>query len=316
MGAERLVASLFVLAAAACSRNTAAPPPEDARASLRGPSGAPHFQMFRAMPASERAGVVARFRSKNGAGWSVTLGAGDAPDDVDPLFGVVRRARREDPPGPPVELDEETAVAEGVAFLTRNAEFFGFSAGDVATFDIAAGPARTHTFGAWVVRVRGRLATRGYEGFAAVTSMIDILVYLGEDGRSRYFVNVSRVHPRLTLDTTPRLGPDDPRILQHVVGRELIVAIDDPRHPNARVRELRRISLGKVEGGDVKSTRLTIHVSPGPRAVYVTYRLAYAVDVIKERQRYRFVVDADTGDLLEDAIVPVVPEDRDDALAP
>ena len=148
---------------------------------------------------------------------------------------------------------------------------------------------------------------RGYEGYEAVTSTIDVLVYIGDDGGAQYFVNLSRVHPRLVLDTRPLLGPDDKQLLKNVLGRELFVVVDDPNRPNARVRELRRVSVGRVEDANVRAVRLTIHVSPGPRAAYVSYSLAYAIDVTREHYAFRFVVDADTGDLLDDAVVPVVP---------
>lgn len=150
---------------------------------------------------------------------------------------------------------------------------------------------------------------RGYEAFESVTSAIDVLLYLGEDAKVRYFVNISRVHPRLVLDTLPLLQRDDARVTKDVVGRPLFVAIDDPLHPGARVRELTRVALGPATKEDVRAVRLTIFASPAPRAAYVSYWLAYVVDVVKRHQPFRFVVDADTGDLLEDAVVPVLPPD-------
>jgi hypothetical protein len=320
MGAVRLkVAVLVLVAGCAASAPPAAEP--TSRVSLVAHAGAhgPHLQIVRAMPTRDRVDVVERFRARNGAAWTFTVLPGEAPDEVDPLLGLVRRAKRDEAPGAGVSIDQinqGTAIAEGTAFLSRNADFFGLDAGDIATLDMAAGTARTSTYGAWVVRVRGHRLARGYEGFGTVASKIDILLYIGEDGRTRYFVNASSIHPRLTLDTTPILGPDDARITKDVIGRELFAAIDDPRLAKPRVRELRRISLGRVEKADVRATHLTIHVSPGPRGVYVTYQLAYAVDVAREHHRFRFVVDADTGALLEDAVVPIVRADGDDALAP
>jgi hypothetical protein len=274
------------------------------------------------MPVAERVALVQRFRQRNGPEWGVTLGAGGAPDDVDAIRGIVRRAKREGGPGGRTNVDldawgnadpaeKEAAITEAVAFLTRNAEFFGLSPADVPVLDIAAGRPKTTAYGSWVVIVAGKLPMRAYEGFEAVTTHVDIAVYVGGDGKTRYFINLSRVHPRLTLDTVPALGPDDKRLLRFVLGRELFVVLDDPRRPNARVRELERRSVGRVEDGDVRSVRLTIHVSPGPRGAYVSYWLAYAIDVRREGHEFRFVVDADTGDLLEDAVVPVVPSRLD-----
>jgi hypothetical protein len=259
------------------------------------------------MQTGERAALVQRFRERNGA-WSITLGDGAAPDDVDPIRGVVRRATRDDAAGAErAPVTEESAIAEAMAFLGKNADFLGFSASDVSVLDLVAGPAKTNTYGAWVVHATGESPMRGYEGFGAVTSAIDVLLYIGDDRATRYFVNLSRVHGRLSIDTAPLLGPDEARVLANVIGRPLYVAIADPLHPNAPVRELRRILLGAASEADTRAVRLTIDVSPGPRLAYVSYRLAYAVDVVKEHTAFRFVVDADTGDLLEDAAVPVLP---------
>lgn len=309
---RRLLLPLVVVAAAACT----SPPPRASDASALAARGghAPHLQIVRAIPTAERAALVQRFRARNGA-WTITLGAGGAPDDVDPIRGIVRRATRdtEDAAGAgAAETTEAIAIAEAAAFLGRNAEFLGLAASDVAALDLVAGPAKTSTYGRWVVHATGTSPMRGYEGFEALTSRADILLYIGEGGTTRYFVNLSHVHARLSIDTKPLLGPDDSRLLTNVIGRPLFVAIDDPNRPNARVRELRRVPLGLVTGADVRSPRLTVNVSPGPRFAYVSYALAYAIDVVKDHNVFRFVVDADTGALLEDASVPVVAASRAD----
>ena len=208
----------------------------------------------------------------------------------------------------PLPLTDVGAIAEAAGFLRKNADLLGFSANDVAALDLVAGPAKTKAYGAWVVHATGSTPMRGYEGFAAVTSTIDVLVYIGDDGATRHFVNLSRVHGRLSIDTSPLLGPDDKRLRANVVGHVLFVLVDDPSRPSARLRELRRVPLGTVAEGDVRAVRLTIHVSPGPRSAYVSYRLAYAVDVVKDRHPFRFIVDADSGALLEDVEAPLVPE--------
>jgi hypothetical protein len=278
---------------------------------------------------AERVALVKRFKERNGAEWAITLGGGGAPDDVDASRGVVRRAKlgavgsaggsesasesasagagasEDADTGASVDA-RERAIRSATAFVAKNADLLGIAPADVATLDVAAAPAKTPVYGAWVAVFAGRIPMRGYEGFDAVASTIDLAVYLGEDGAVRYFVNFSHVNPRLVLDTHPLLGPDDKRLLRFVVGRAVFVAFDDPRRPNARVRELRRAPLGRVEDADVRAVRLTIHVSPGPRDAYVSYTLAYAVDVKRTGSPFRFIVDADTGDLLEDAVVPVV----------
>jgi hypothetical protein len=332
----RALATLLAVGAVslACRTTPAAAPGAGTRVTLSAPAGArgAHVQIVRAMPVAERAALVARFKERNGAAWEITLGAGGAPDDVDAIRGVVRRATKRGAPvgerAEPGEPDEgvaapsaragrERATDEAIAFVTKNADFFGMSPRDVAALDVEAGAAKTAMYGAWVVHLRGRIPMPGYEGFEAVGSTIDVLVYAAEGGAPRHFVNLSRVHPRLVLDTTALLGPDDKRVLRNVVGREVFVVFDDPSRPGARLRELRRRSLGRVEDGDVRSVRLTVHVSPGPRGSYVSYWLSYSVVVLREGQPFRFVVDADTGDVLEDAVVPVVqagsPEPESDA---
>ncbi|MDB5220111.1 MAG: hypothetical protein JWO86_8038, partial [Myxococcaceae bacterium] len=238
---------------------------------------------------AERVALVQRFKARNGAEWTITLGGGGAPDDVDAIRGVVRRAKREGvnaggDAGADADADadasaEEKAIRSATAFVSENAEFLGIAPADVATLDVTAAPAKTPMYGTWVVVFGGHTPMRGYEGFEAVAATVNVAVYLGDDGVVRYFVNFSRVTPRLTLDTHPLLGPDDKRLMRFVVGREVFVVFDDPRRPNARVRELRRLSLGRVEDADVHSVRLTIHVSPAPRDAYVSYTLAYAIDV-------------------------------------
>ena len=297
----------FALLATACQ----SPPAQAPRSTLAGPRGAPHMQVIRALPTAGRAELVQRFRERNGA-WKVTLSATGTPDDIDPIRGVIRRATREGPPAEGPELDEAVAISAAQSFLVKNADFLGFKSDDVAALDLMARRAQTKQWGAWVVQARGKSLMRGYEGFDAVTTQIDVLVYLGDDAAARYFVNLSQVHPRLAIDTKPLLGPDDAKLLVNVVGRPVFVVVDDPDRPNARVRELRRVQLGMVERRDVRGLRLTIDVSPGPFFAYVSYSLAYAVDVVKAGQPFRFVVDADSGALLEDAVVPIVKDLGDD----
>ena len=301
-----------------CHAAVAPSAPEGARVVLGGPPGArgSHVQFIRALPMAERVALVKRFKERNGEDWTITLGGGGAPDDVDAIRGVVRRAKREAGANANANASadanadadaKEAAIRGATAFVAKNADLLGIAPADVATLDVAAARAKTPTYGTWVAVFAGRMPMRGYEGFDAVASTIDIAVYLGDDGAVRYFVNFSHVNPRLALDTHALLGPDDKRLMRFVVGREVFVVFDDPRRPNARVRELRRAPLGRVEDADVRAVRLTIHVSPGPRDSYVSYTLAYAVDVKRAGSPFRFIVDADTGDLLEDAVVPVLP---------
>jgi hypothetical protein len=320
---SRLAAAAFSLLVA-CHATPSAVEPGGPRITVGGPAGGrgAHVQFIRAMPMTERVALVNKFKERNGADWTITLGGGGAPDDVDAIRGVVRRAKRggsasadatADASASPNadagenENENEKAIRSATAFVVKNADLLGLSPADVPALDVAAGPAKTPVYGTRVAVFAGHIPMRGYEGFEAVASTVDIAVYMGDDGAVRYFVNFSRVVPRLVLDTHPLLGPDDKRLLRFVVGREVFVVFDDPRRPNARVRELKRAPLGRVEDADVRAVRLTILVSPGPRDAYVSFTLAYAVDIRRAGSDFRFVVDADTGELLEDAVVPVIP---------
>ena len=244
MKARLVVGVLLSMSAGACRSTPPVLPDGGSRVTLGGPAGArgAHVQFVRAMPVTERVALVERFKARNGHDWSITLGAGGAPDDVDAIRGVVRRAKREGaspgaaPPSPDVDehawgttdpAEKERAISEAIAFLAINADFFGLSPADVAVLDVAAGRPKTRTYGSWVVLLAGRIPMRGYEGFAAVTSQVDIAVYVGDDARTRYFINLSRVHPRLVLDTSAGLGPDDKRLLR-------------VRHRTRALRRLRR----------------------------------------------------------------------------
>ena len=304
---ERLLPLGFLLLLTACTPNVSPVAPS------RSAAGKAHVQIVRALPLAERRALVEKFRARNGA-WTVTLGAGTTPDDVDPIRGVVRRATRDDSAAaaPHAPVTEESAIADASTFLAKNADLLGFSAKDVPSLDLVAGPAKTATYGSWVVHARGASPMRGYEGFTTVTTKIDVLTYVGDDGGVHYFVNLSQVHPRLAIDTTPRLGPDDPHVLEKVIGRTLFLVVDDPSRPSARVRELPRIPLGNVAAADIAPPRLTIDVSPGPRLAYVSYTLAYAVLVLKDHHPFLFVVDADTGAVLKDPEVPIVTPGEED----
>jgi hypothetical protein len=105
-----------------------------------------------------------------------------------------------------------------------------------------------------------------------------------------------------------------------------VFALVDEGGDGARdVRELRRIPLAPIRASDVVRVQLVIHVSTGPQLVWFAYRRAYFVEVgvsepdaeptgAPDEKRvpgpnvyfFRYVVDADNGDVLEDARAPVV----------
>lgn len=312
MGSERLRAAVAALAAfavlAACDgarRSPGAPRPVGER-DAAAPASARHAQIFRAHTTAERLAVLGALQRIGGPSWQLGK-AGPALDDVDPLWLVLRRAWRVDAPSAPRELTPRDAEASAVAFVVAAAPVLGLSAGDVPLLDVAtvrAPPDGSRR--AFAVRLEGKLPMRGFEAFDSLASTIDVVVFVDDDGQVRFFANLSRVHPRLAIDTRPALDAEDPRLLGSVVGRELFVAEADPRRPGASVRELRRQSLGKAASSDVVGRTLTVWVSPGPMGAYVAYHLAYRIDLGRGGHWFRFIVSADTGELLDDAKVPIL----------
>lgn len=295
MGTERLIVAAIAIAVA----NACRPAPRPATPQTAEPPRARHAQVVRAATTAAREAVFARFRERNGAAWSPV---GRAAADVDPLRLVVRRAKRSDAPGGAPEVPEPDARAAALAFVRANADLLGVAPDDVATLDVET----KDMTGAWAVHFAGHRPMRGYEGFDTVATTYDVTILVSGDGVVRALVNDSRVHPRLAIDTVPKLAPDDARVQKDVTGRELFVLVADPRRARAGVRELERVSVGRAHQADVKRTTLHVHVSVGPMAAYVMYTLAYAVDVERGGETFRFIVDADSGDLLEDAVAPVV----------
>ena len=309
MGTERLIAAIaaaLALALVACARGSGEPPQaaDDAhavRVAMRR-----HAQIVRAAPMPERLAVFERFRSKNDGPWKLLR----PEEDIDAFRPFLRRAARTDLPGPEVPFEAGDAESTAVAFVNTNAAELGLHPAEVVVLDVTSrrlgpgdGPTPRTRF---AVRLRGLIAMRGLEAFDSVASHVELTVFVDDDRRIRLFTNDSRLPPRLTIDTRPDLEPDDPRVLRNVLGRELFVAEDDPRRPGAGVRELRRIPVGTVTEKDVAARTLTIHASRGPLGAYVSFILAYVIRVSRGGEWFRFVVDADTGDLLEDAAVPVV----------
>lgn len=295
------------------------------------------------MKTADRRALVDRFRERNpappgsGSEWQVNEEALTLSlTVVDPFRGFLRRAKRGDAPravsttGP---IGEGDAAIAARAFVKKNADLLGLPIAvavglaeqvrQVEPGDHAA-PRAT-----WAVRLDAPFPSKGFEGFHEIDNVADILVFVDDDGEISSFVNVSRIHPRLTLDTKPGLAEDDGRVIAQLVGRTVFALIDDRGHApstsstsSSSVRELRRVPLGKVTAQDVTHVQLVVHVSTGPQLAWLTYRLAYFIEVARPAAVvdpslddlitgppsfffFRYVVDADTGDVVEDARAPV-----------
>ncbi len=340
MGPQRLIRSkLFglvlpvpVLVLAAVGALGCAGPTE-APAKVPAPQP-PHLQIVYAMKTPERRALVARFRERNdegdGSAWTINEEAlGMSVTVIDPFVGFLRRARRRPIPRakPSRPLADGDARAIARAFVRRNADLLGLPrhlviglgerVRNVEPADHASPNA------VYAVRFDAPFATKGYEAFHEIDNTADLEVFVDDDGQVSSFVNLSRVHPRLMLDTRPRLTQDDPRLVSRLVGRSVFALLDhglaplDPSRVPRDVRELHRIPLGTVNASDVAHVQLVIHESTGPELAWLTYRLAYFVEVAKPAPPalgeaslapiffFRYVVDADTGEILEDARAPV-----------
>jgi hypothetical protein len=291
------------------------------------------------MTTPQRDALVERLRERNptppSSRWEVNTEAlGRSITVVDPFSGFLRRARRRAAAraplaGPPIsELEAEDRAR---AFVKRNADLFGFPrhlvaglsehARTVSPSDHAASRA------AWAIRFEAPFASKGYEGFKEIDNVADVEVFVDDDGEVSSFVNLSRIHPHLAIDIHPGLAQEDPRVIAKLVGRKVFALdgrdappVDTPR----ALQELRRIPLGEVRAENVTHLQLVIHVSTGPQLAWLVYRLGYFVEIAKPAPPpfgrdldgsagppqfffFRYVVDADTGDVLEDARAPLTP---------
>jgi membrane protease YdiL (CAAX protease family) len=332
VGPERLtsllwswpVALLFAAANVGC-RGASAP----ASAPVVQPHGR-HIQIVHAMKTAERHALVERLRERNptplGHGWTVNEDALTASlTVVDPFSRFLRRARREGSLRPPHEgapIDEGAAATSARDFVKRNADILGLPRHVVPGLAerLRRVEASDHASprATWLVRLEAPFASKGYEGFKEVDNVADVEVLVDDDGEVSSFVNLSRIHPHLTIDTKPLLGQDDPRVLANLVGRRLF-ALEGATIPGqldlGGVRALRRIQLGEVRPEDVTHMQLVIHVATGPQLAWLTYRLGWFVEVARAMPVapgdppqfffFRYVVDADSGDVLEDASAPV-----------
>lgn len=302
------------------------------------------------MKTLERRDLVERFRKRNpapGAEWTVNEEALSLSlTVVDPFAGFLRRARRavHQRPMPATPLTDAEAASVAREFVKNNADLLGLPRHVVPSLGehVRMVEPRDHAApsASLVVRFDAPFSTKGYEGFHEVDNLADVEVFVDGDGQVSSFVNLSRVHPHLTLDTKPSLPEDDRRVMGQLVGRSVFALIDDHRRAIERppsqparpldgssqlpdVRELGRLPLGQIRAEDVTHVQLVIHESTGPKLAWLAYRLAYFVEIAKPVPAeafvgdesaaggpqfffFRYVVDADTGDVLEDARPPMI----------
>jgi hypothetical protein len=239
------------------------------------------------MKTAERRELIARFRERNpvgqGAPWLVDEDAlAESLVVVDPFRRFVRRVRREsasrDRDGAdPANVSPRAAAAAARAFVLKNADLFGLAHSVALALGETVKPLQPITKG-FVVHFDGRFPTKGYEAFPELENEAELDISIDGAGEVSGVANLSRIHPPLELDTHPTLAADDPRIFAHVLG-----------------------SRGRI--GEVSDVSRGVFRSEGPRLAWVTYRLVYVVTLepspVPAFSLSHYVVDADTGDLLE-----------------
>ncbi|WP_437909929.1 hypothetical protein WME95_19860 [Sorangium sp. So ce327] len=250
----------------------AAPAHAEASCARRGPVEIP------AAPAEERRRLIEEFQRRNGAEWAVELSR---------LGRTVSSASRSvDAEQPAVRMDETEARTLAIALVKRNADLFGLSSAEVDALTVTV----TGEPEARRVELSGTIPRAGYEAFDSVAKSVFTIVAFSNDGRARFVGGRPQEVPPFELCTTPLLAPTDPRIHAQVIGRTLsFYDFGGLSH-----------SAGEVEVGDIRSTSLTIFVHyPQGAGDPMRLVLAYAVHVEKGRLPWTFIVDADTGRLLE-----------------
>lgn len=311
-----------------------------------------HLQIVHAITTSQQKDLMDKLRERNPSPpdreWTLDEPALNANAEasgpslavVDPFARFLRRAKRRIGPVRAKEaprLDEMGAAAVARRFVGRNADLLGLPrtvipglaehVREPQPIDHAS-PYATH-----VIRFDAPFSTKGYEGFHEIDNTADVEVFVDDDGEVSSFVNLSKVHPRLMIDTKPLLSQEDARITSQLVGRTVFALIDDSHQRHEKdslappktlreVRELRRVPLGTIAPSDVTHVQLVIHVATGPQLAWLTYRLGYFVEIAKPARAelfdgrlaagpqfffFRYVVDADSGDVLEDARAPMAP---------
>jgi hypothetical protein len=321
VGPERLTSAFvcafgLMLGLVACGGGARATGEAGERAT--GPTRPRHAQIFRALTGREKKAIAERFRARNGSGWLIggeERGRAE-PLDIDSFAGFVRRAFLRGAPqaggGPGAEED---VVGKARAFVRANADLLGVPLREADALDVAPlelepalrpGPATR-----WLARLVGHYPTRGYEAFHDLENVVDLWVFVDDDREVRLFMNFSRLHPALFIDTRVSVPEEDPRIVAKLLGRQVFAVEDDPSRPNAPVRLLKRIPLGSIAASDIRRRELTIHAAEGPAHAWLTYRLAYRVlverlDSAQAHYFFWYVVDADDGTVIGDAPPPRV----------
>lgn len=296
MGQQHLITRAIAVTAVAFVLAACSPGAEPRSAQNAGPR---HVQFVPAMKSAARLDLVKRFIERNGPEWTVNREALLGSTIVlDPFVGFLRRANKRRLDGPvATPVSEEEAELTARAFVRKNADLLGIP---LSKLLLLQGSTEVAEKDARKVRLEAEYPTKGYESFHELENTIAIDVLVDVDGTVSSFVNTSKIHPRLAIDTKPGLPSSDWRVYEKVVGRRVFAMTDFGQ----------RIELGKIEYADLLDARLAMQVSPGPLDAWLTYRLTWLVPAARKSPGspsfffFFYLVDTDTTDVVQDSPVP------------
>jgi hypothetical protein len=281
MKARSLLLPLILLSGCAASEAQDASSASEIVAAPR-----PDSQHFENRSEAEKDATIASFAAKNG-----DFAIERESAQVDDLTGGISHVRNTKPLGPRVTLTAPDAVTKATAFVTKNAAELGLTPNDIATADVEAKPYpfESGTY-PWTVSFRRVTATPGYEGFDTVDRYVAVSVDFSKDGTVGNVYSSTSYFPGLRVSTTPALGADDPAVVTHIVGSELVW--HDPSFvpgPDENV--------GRVVDADITDKHPVLHLAYD--ATGFTLTLAYQLEVTRGGHGWTFFVHSRTGAIIE-----------------
>jgi hypothetical protein len=227
--------------------------------------------------------ILAAFAARNGPGWRIS------DLDFDGSSRVLRRVLEptDGPRGPLMSHTEDEALELTLAFVVANYDLFGLSTGDLAHVTAIVGNESDDDSAiARQIEVRGDHghAERG-DGAASAWTME---VSLGRMGQIRAVSQRDEDPlPAVQQCSEPGLAPQDPRVLQFVLGHHL-------SHGDL---EGHTVEDGEVTMADIEAPTLVTTRLEHPEGTSTVLRLTYEM-VVRHGLPWSFVVDADTGELV------------------
>lgn len=239
-------------------------------------------------PARTRELALAAFRARNGADWRT-----NDPSFV-PSIGPLRSVTA--PAGgnvqaPVVKLTDDGALTLAVELFVANYELFGLTAADLAQVRTIVGAHRDDaTAIARIIELSAGVSHASPGAAPVLARTWNARIVFGHDGKiSSIGVAADDLLPPFHACAKPRLAATDAKVTKLVIGHHLSYA-DIAGSPR---------DAGEVVAGDITSITLIVFRAWKPDRTTATLRLAYEVLVHRGILPWAFIVDADTGELIE-----------------